>query len=858
MNIFNKVALQSMKKSRTRTVVTIVGVMLSAAMITAVATFGVSLLQYLINSSIAKYGGWHVAFLDVDKAFAQARTQDEAVVDAVSYDNIGYAILDGGTSPEKPYLFIAGFSEETFERLPITLVSGRMPETSGEILIPAHVAIKGGVRYAVGDTLTLAVGSRMGENKALGQHDPYLFENETLVPKKEKTYTVVGLCERPGFEEHAAPGYTLITKADTEDSGESLSLFVTLRHPRQAQAYASDTAHGGAYVLNDSVLRFLGASEDQLFNTLLYTVGGILVAIIMVGSIFLIYNSFNISLNERTHQFGILSSVGATAKQLRNSVLFEGLCIGAIGIPLGVLAGIGSIGLVIPIVAGNFGSMMSSTVPLTLTVSAPAIAAAAVVSMITILISAYLPARKAANTPVMENIRQTNEIKVEAKAMRTSKLAQRIYGLEGTLALKNFKRNKKRYRSIVLSLTLSVVLFVAGSAFGTTLKEISEQNIIDMDYDILLAAQDIAGSELLPLYDKLKAADGVYESSYQAILPYSCAVNVQDLSDTYRKYTGEAGPDETIYLPMDIQLIEDSEYLRFLQEIGLPAEEYTGPDARMVAVAKMRVEKTDGPSQLFDLFANRSMSFSVAPESNGLPLLEQAQPISITLVDTYPVDPPPNQSSQTGQNSQVFMVVAPYSLKEKFETPDTHETIGLGFLSKNPSQSGSEMEAVLQSAGITSGYTMYNVSEILSQYRSLTFVIDVFTYVFVIMISLIAVANVFNTISTNIRLRRRELAMLRSVGMSDHDFQTMMNFECVFYGMRTLLFGLPIAGIVSWLIYKGLTGVERIENIAFQFPWGSMAVSAISVLFLVFITMLYATSKIRRENIIDALRDDMT
>ena len=181
-----------------------------------------------------------------------------------------------------------------------------------------------------------------------------------------------------------------------------------------------------------------------MFNSLLFTIGGILVAIIMIGSIFLIYNAFAISLNERTRQFGILSSVGATASQLRNSVLFEGFCIGAIGIPIGILVGIGSIRLVIPIIAGNFRTILYSSVPLTLSVSIPAIAATAVVSLVTILISAYIPARKAANTPVMESIRQTNEVKVEPKAVKTSKLTQVFFGLEGALALKNFKRNKKR------------------------------------------------------------------------------------------------------------------------------------------------------------------------------------------------------------------------------------------------------------------------------------------------------------------------------------------------------------------------------------------------------------------------------
>ena len=81
-------------------------------------------------------------------------------------------------------------------------------------------------------------------------------------------------------------------------------------------------------------------------------------------------------------------------------------------------------------------------------------AGATAVSLVTILISAWLPAKKAVSLPVMECIRQTNEIKVESGAMEISQRKQRMYGLEGTLALKNFKRNRKRYRSIVLSLVL--------------------------------------------------------------------------------------------------------------------------------------------------------------------------------------------------------------------------------------------------------------------------------------------------------------------------------------------------------------------------------------------------------------------
>lgn len=856
MNIFNKVTLQSLKKSRTRTIVTIIGVVLSAAMITAVATFAVSLQNYLINSSAVKYGSWHVEFLDVDSAFLQERSHDKGVRDTATIENIGYAALNDGKNPDKPYLFVTGFNEKAFKDLPIKMISGRLPQNSGEVLIPVHLSANGGVNYAVGDTLSLAVGDRVNGSGRLTQHTPYNPEDgsEAVVPKAEKTYTVVGICERPSFEEAAAPGYTLITASDPADQADSFNVFVTLDNPREVQSYAKDKAGGYNTILNDYVLRFMGLSDDTLFNTLLYSVGSILVLLIMLGSVFLIYNAFNISLNERTRQFGILASVGATSKQLRNSVLFEGLCIGVVGIPIGLAVGIGSITLVISVIAGNFRNILLTDVPLTLTVSVPALIASAVISMITILISAYIPARKAAKRPVLESIRQTNEVKIDSKAVKTSDFAQRVYGLEGMLALKNFKRNKKRYRSIVLSLTLSVVLFVSANAFGESLKQAAKQSVVDSDYDICFTTQNMDESQLFRLYDKLKAVEGVYESSYQAVSTYSCTARASDFSERYREALGLASPDETVSLPMDIQFVEDSVYLDFIKDLGLPAEEYTGQNAKMTAVAKAKGDsEQSGKRSLYNMFDNTSMDFTVVPGADDGTAQDQGKTVSLTFVDTIPVDGIPRQSAQV--KSATFMIVAPYQLKSNFE-PGSDAVTGLTFRSDNAAQSVAEMKTVIQSEGITANYSLYNANEIFEQNRNIVFVVDVFTYVFVFMISLIATANVFNTISTNIKLRRREFAMLRSVGMSDRDFSKMMNFECAFFGMKTLLFGVPIAVLLSWLIYRGMDAGGA--KIGFIFPWASLIISVIGVFFLVFITMLYATRSIKKENIIDALRDDMT
>ena len=202
MNVFHHVALQSLKRSPARTLVTIVGIALAAALMTVVAAFGTSLLHFLVISAENKYGDWHVSFDAVDTAFVQAQAQDPQVAHTAVLENLGYATLEGVQSPEKPYLFLAGLPAASWDTLPIRLLSGRLPENDGEVLVPSHLAVKGGVSLSVGDTLTLSVGSRQAGGISLSQADPYRPGEETLVSTTEKTYTVVGTCERPTLEPH--------------------------------------------------------------------------------------------------------------------------------------------------------------------------------------------------------------------------------------------------------------------------------------------------------------------------------------------------------------------------------------------------------------------------------------------------------------------------------------------------------------------------------------------------------------------------------------------------------------------------------------------------------------------------------
>ncbi len=877
MNIFHKIALQGLLRSRTRTVVTIIGVILSAAMFTAVITFGFSLLDYVTEGAAVRYGNWHAAFLDASPSFAREREEDSQVTDTVTFENIGYAKYEGWSDPERPYLFIAGFGQDAFDALPLTLLSGRLPENSGELLISAKASEELGGSYKVGDTVSLAVGKRVSGEEVLWQGDAFESGTEVLMPEETRTYEVVGVCGTPVFEGDFSPGYTAVTLSGNsgQEKGDVLSLFVTLENPRKVYAYLKESAEGHSYILNEKVLQFMGISENnasKIFTTLLYSVAGIVIAIIMTGSVFLIHNSFSISLNERMRQIGILASVGATGKQLLGSVLFEGMCIGAVGIPIGILLGLAGIRAVISIVAKNFGNVLYDDVSLTLNAPVLSIIGAVAVSLVTILISAYIPARKASRMPVMECIRQTNVVKVDTKAVKTSRMAWRIYGMEGTLALKNFKRNKKRYRSIVLSLVLSVVLFISTSSFVTDLKQTMAPALSFSTYDIGFGTSQMDDEEMLGLYDELKDAEGVTESSVQEVVEYYCKVSAGEFSDGYWKAKDRRPEDDMVELPVEIQFLDENTFKNVVGSAGAPAEEYLQEDVSAggaiklpaIAVLESGSDEEKGEKEVEDfewLFKNSSVEASLSPQAGGEPDTGQEQAVSFDCIKTIAPDiPPTNEVSEySRQQEYYFEILAPWPLKDRLVPSEDSAEVrvkGMTFSSETPSRSEAAMKTIIQNAGIESSYILLNSSRVFEENRNWIFIANVFAYTFIVMISLVAVANVFNTISTNIRLRRRELAMLRSVGMSDRDFNKMMRFECALYGLRALLFGLPMAVLFSWLIYKGLDAGGG--DIVFVMPWASIGISVFSVLFVIFVTMIYAVSKIKKENIIDALRDDMT
>ena len=890
MNIFSRVTLRTLRKNRTRTIVTIVGIILSAAMFTAVATSITSLQRYLHECAVYLEGNWHVSFDSMPAAEMEQLNGDDLVERAFYAQTLGYAAVDS-ENEYKPYLYVLGADEAFFEQMPVHLTEGRLPENSGEILLPEHLEQNGGVSFRPGDRLTLALGDRIWDGEVLGQHTPYLPEEpgspaETLEVRETRTYTVAGIYERPNFEGYEAPGYTAITAWDPAQPTASVAAWFRLTDPKAAFDFAAGDAVGGrthyfpgnsGSSTNSDVLMSEGASRYGTFYRVLYSMGAILMGIIMFGSVSLIYNAFSISVSERTRQFGLLSSVGATKRQIRHMVLDEALYVSAAGIPLGIAGGVAGIGVTLHLIGGKFYSFYGvKEVPLRLTVSPAALLAAAAVAFVTVLISAWVPSRRAMRVTAIEAIRQTGDVSVRRRDVRTSRLTYRLFGLEGLLAKKHFRRNRRRYRATVVSLFLSVVLFISASSFCTYLTDTVTGTFEDHDYDISytwmdgMTAED--GSEVTPqrVLEALAGTEGVTRASAAAECAGSWEIPYDQMpQETQRRLEANGyAAGEPFSSNYFLCGVDEATYRAYLREQGLSEAEYLDTDhPKAVAMAKSRVFNPEtGRVETLELLRpsvetltlpilNQAAYEALLAEQGEEPLFwEEEEALRGEATEDVPFSVGSLQDELPfGLNSSEYWgvdLIYPLEYLEAFSRDGlscvvyfktTDHTAAMERLTQAADEAGLDPDSL---------YDVYAVSE---NDRNTVTIVKVFAYGFITLISLISLANVFNTISTNLMLRRREFAMLRSVGMTRRGFGRMMDFECLLYGAKALLWGLPAAGAVTYLIFRSV-GIGY--DTAFYLPWSAVAIAVGSVFLVVFATMMYGMRKIRRDNPIDALRNE--
>lgn len=912
MKLIRHLTWQNMKNSKARTLVTVLGIILSAAMFTAVTTLAISFRAYMLEAEIAENGDYFVRYdygtmEDLQKLQQEKTVTKLGTINTIGYTNFHYQIDSRAVDDT---LIIGAGNREFFEMVPTGLIKGRLPETGSELVITGAVREhlrESGQPCEIGAQITLPI---------VVSYDAGDLELPTSGTPYEKTFTIVGISEYiQYFDDNTLDLNSLLTFDDGSETGIWGRFFVK-SDPKAAYTLA-EKPYGTSCSVNQDLLDYYGVTKYYSINDLIATFAAILMGIIMMGSVTLIYNAFSISVSERTKQFGLLSSVGATRKQIRQSVFTEALYLSAVGIPLGIFSGYAGIAITLKLTHGLIDDLLwtasENGIILKAVPSIPAFLAAGLVALVTVLISAWIPARRATKITPIAAIRQAQEFKVPKHGIRAGKLTKKLFGLPAALARKYYTVNKRKYRATIISLTISMVLFVVAGSFVQQLSATAEEqaNIDNFDFEIRVdSAKQV---EQLRAHPALKDSALVsHEGTVQAVIPEenftdgykavwetmaqeyhydgsisSKRIQIEYLEDAVlRDFLTAQDIDPAPYLDSDnpLALVTDAQLTtyqydetgrpvdrqRFNEQIFrngvesitlIPGQVPDGVLDRLKRVANDRLFISDGtmilsvmvPPEAEDGTADNlwydievrptedgtSFAYYIRDPETGIPEAEPADIVSVERSQLHLGASIQELPMGIRQNTDYGTVTVILPLSSALSEPETVSLMAstsdyeefLGFLEDQK-------------------YSFIDYLNSQMEYRDYMTMIRIFSYGFIALISLICICNVFNTISTNIALRRKDFGMLRSVGMKNRELNCMMAFECLQYGLKALLWGIPLSILSSLLIAR------LVDMAEFTLPVRSIVIAAGCIFVTVFITMFYAVSKLKQQNPMEAIRSE--
>jgi putative ABC transport system permease protein len=894
MNILTAYTLKYLRLNKKRTGVTILGVVLSTALICGVILLGVSFQKVMVDHEIFMTGNWHAQFHAVPYAKAKYITDNSAVQMAMLSEPLGSATY-GSHNTVRPYLYVTAYDALSFQNHSIRLVSGRLPQNGDELLVSPVMIRDSDLGLKPGSTLQLAFGQRNIPDYAAmvkawgGEEYVALADGETFSPSVSKTYTVVGvmapLSDETGMPAafpaltYLDPGQLAATNADRSDPKVDIAILardprgISTRAPEMAKSAGLDVTPGPdgklkSITYNEDLLPWLGGSGRSNYVRSFLGILAFLIALIVCGSALLIYNAFAISIRERKKQFGMFASVGATSAQIRRIVLIEAGVIAAIGIPLGILGAIAGVGILVQLTQGIVSQLIvDAQQGLPLVVSPLVIGVTVLFSAVTILLSAWIPARRAARVSPIDAIRQSGEIQEDAPlkgstGQRTARLIRRVFGFEGELALKSLQRDRKRYLTTLLSLMISIILFVAFNAMMLYTDTTNRLAVKAMNYDlqINLDYRQTHAKDFANLVSQLPEVQQVsYDRcSHEQYIPSRATITdpayqaLQEMTSLKYDSLPTAVEGGTYAFVLKVCTVGQAEFTHYAAQLGLDEKQYSDPSAPLGILLNHTTQRQGGKLYDYDLFNLKPGDTMTATRMSGWSAPQAGnQATSSSLTWTVGAVTQETPLGFMGGGSEMIVSDAVFDgLSDRMLQLGPINNGHMTVKSDDPDAAVKAIERLYKST--VGGDFSYNSMEDFNKSKTLqTLMTNLFFYGFLALITLIGVTNIINTLDTNIKLRRREIAMLKSVGLTPGAFLRMLRYESLFYGLTALLYGLPIGIALSFLIYKQFGGVIYF---AFSLPWWAIAACVLGILAIVFATMMISGAMIRNDNIVDTIK----
>lgn len=932
MNLMKTLTLKNLKLNRKRTIVTIVGIILATALLSALVTL-VSSFQYsMIEYQKQKDGDFHVKFSNVKMSELSEFKNNRNIESTFETMGMGFAKLDGCKNEDKPYAYVMATDEAGFERGCFKLIEGRMAKNEDEIVIPRHLKTNGRIDIKVGDEITLDVGKRYDSNTegVISENCAYEHEAETLTDTVTKHYKVVGIMERPGYgmEDYSAAGYTFVTYSDelaaidngtkSEASEADTTLTVYSRYTQKAlrnkDAVTADIIgvdeklfekanNSSVEMSSEESDRFLKEMENAKYDIYmngylinyecvfpidgsfkaLFTVAAVVALIIILTSVYCIKNSFNISITEKIRQYGMLTSVGATRRQIKSSVKTEAAMLGVVGIPVGTMSGILASLILVKVVNALSAGWLN--VALSFHTSLPALILAVILSIATIYFSATGSARRAAKVTPLEAIRNTKEIKIKSAKLKTPAIIGRIWGIGGVISYKNIKRNNKKYRTTVTSIVICSVTFIVISYFMSMAFSVVGMSYASADYNIginMSCKKDIDIEKFSKLLSGIEGAE-----DYLVGAGYDFDVSKTEYTKEYGEYCRQLYDDsEDVSQMFLITVLDDKSYDKYASDAGIKNAaagailvnkctfDVYNENSSKYAKKEMELYKYKAGDTIecgYNVYDDASSDDNAveggtesSTEDNSGYVDEETinngvrKTVDVTIAgvtDKVPIGYKGYSNTLLFMNQKGFESLWGDG-KNGNEIKPGYASYSAYVVAENADEYQDTFEKETEGNPEYSQISFYvsNLDKQMRDEKSLFTLLGVFAYGLIVVIALIGITNIINTLSTGMELRSREFATLRSIGMTDKQFVGMVRLESVFISVKALVIGVPLGILISYLLCVMMNRMD--DAIIYEPPYKAIILCIVVVIMLIYAIMKLSMTKLRHNNIIETIKNE--
>lgn len=870
MNLLNKLTIKNLKLNKRRTIVTIIGIMLAVALINAVATMYFSGMASIIRAEKSTRGDYHTVFYNVPLNDIKTIQNNRNVENITKLKYLGTSKIKSN-NPQSPYVSVVAAEKNNINKLGMYLIKGRLPENENEIIITKYLNNIMNTNYSIGDKLTMDIGDRYSKDNIKLKKSENLQDGEKILNTQKREFTIVGIVMEisESVDQPGEVADTVVTCLRKEDIKDNLDLFIRLNKEGLKKPYTAigdmlgidgnlykevqdDYATGRDATKSGELKekfakerkkakyqftsrRYLISLETDKRGTSFFGlkyVAAIAIGIIIFTSVFCIKNSFDISITEKNKQYGMLRSIGATKKQVRKNVLFEATILALIGIPLGIFLGyfasfilvkISNIFLKELIVTEN-----EINFELVFDLNWMSAAISALLGMVTIYLSSLRIARKAAKVSLINSIRNSADIKIKAKKLKVPKIIKSIFKVGGEISYKNMKRNKKRYRVTIISIVLSIMVYISLTTFMQMMLKQIQLAVGKVDYDIACDIYKENDEEIKILNNIAKTTEGVTDYT---LLQTNLGKYDKEFLNKEIKQISESYPENGT---ISIISVGDIEYNKYIKSLGLNYNDVKDKAILIDTISTATIDASKKPVREIRMLNLKENDKFDVKDDKGEKLTFEIGKITKKR---------PFATNEEMSIPYKILVLSDEYYNKTFKDEKRYSAY---YKVKDASKVKNQIEESLKDykqKGIT------NVQETYNDGKHLITLVGIFLYGFIIIIILIGVTNIVNTITTSMELRKQEFAILRSVGMTNKEFNRMIRLETLFIGIKSLFFGIPLGTAISYGIYQA-------GNMPFEIPLKPILYSAIAVIVLIASIMQYSLIKIKKQNTIETIRNE--